>query len=320
MKDIYVLENDSLSIKVTSLGATLMSLYDKTKKQEITLGFDTVDEYIDNRGIFFGATVGRCANRIGNGRFCLNGKEYNVLVNNGPNSLHGGSVQFSFEEFELIEKNDDSITFKYFSKDGEAGYPGNLTLYVTYRIETNKLYYEISGSSDKDTIFNITNHSYFNLSGGKNDSLQTEIKIPASEVCVNDKDGMATSIRKDVTGTVYDFREYKKLENIIEKDDNLALGGLDHNFVYEDTNDKLVCSIRNENILLNVYSDLPNVQVYTSDFFDSFKGRNGITYKKYWGIAIEPQYCPNAINYDGFLKPIIKANKEVEHHIVYEVI
>jgi len=320
MKDIYVLENESIKIKVTSLGATLMSLYDKKKNQEVTLGFDSVDGYLENRSVYFGATVGRCANRIGKGKFSLNNKEYEVLVNNGPNSLHGGSVQYSFEEFEMVNKTNDSITFKYFSKDNEAGYPGNLTLLVTYRLDNNKLYYEFSGNCDKDSLFNITNHSYFNLSGGKIDSLDTMIKIPANQVNVNDNDGMASSKKIDISNTVYDFREYKKLKDIIDKDENLAEGGLDHNFIFEDLNDKLVCSIKNEKIMLNVYSDLPGVQIYTSNFFGSIKGRDENIYKKFWGIAIEPQYCPNAINYDDFLKPIIYADKEVKHHITYEIV
>lgn len=319
MKDIYTIENNYLSVKVTNLGATLMSLYDKEKKLELTLGFDTVDEYIKNNTTYFGATVGRCANRIGDSHFMLNDKEYHVLANDGKNSLHGGSVQYSFEEFELVSKDDTSLTFKYFSKDGEAGYPGNLNLEIAYRLKDKELDYEIKGVCDEDSLFNITNHSYFNLDNELQSALETEILIPADKVCVNDSNGMASDKVKDVENTVYDFRKFKKLKDIINKDDNLAKGGLDHNYVFENMDDKLVCAIRNEKVCLSVYSDLPDVQIYTADGIETLKGRSGITYKQYWGIAIEPQYAPNAINYENFIKPIIKANKEVKHHIRYVV-
>jgi len=320
MKDIYTLENETLRIKVTSLGATLMSLYDKKKELELVLGFDSVDDYIVNRTTYIGSTVGRCANRIGNSSFKINNKEYHVLANNGPNSLHGGGIQFSFEEFECVEKTDDKISFKYYSKNNDAGYPGNLTLLVSYRLDNNKLHFDISGISDEDTLFNITNHTYFNFNGGSVDALETQIKIPTDYVSINDENGMSKDIKIEVADTVYDFREFKKLKDIIGKDDSLANGGIDHNYVFENMDDKLICSLKDEKVQVNIYSDLPDAQIYSANCFDEFKARNGYIYNKYWGIAVEPQYCPNAINYEGYLKPIIKANQEAKHHIVYEII
>jgi len=319
MTKTYCLENDRFIIKVGSKGATLLSFFDKKLNNDLVLGYDDLDYYTADTG-YLGSMVGRCANRIANGRFTLNNQEYNVLVNNGPNSLHGGSVPFSFVEFDLIKESDDELVFEYFSKDNEAGYPGNLTLTVSYCLDNKGLHLKFDGISDKDTLFNITNHSYFNLSGGKDDSLNTLIKIPTKYVQIGDDNTLGLEEIRDVKNTSFDFLDFKSLKKaILENDDNLSAGGIDHNFVFETLEDKTLCILKNERVKLEIRSDLPGIQVYTSNWFDHFKGRDGIIYDKYWGIALEPQFAPNAINYQCFIKPILKANHKVSHHIDYLV-
>ena len=315
----YTLENNYLKIEVTSLGATLTKFIEKSTNTDIVLGFDTEEEYITNRGVFLGTTVARNANRIGNGKFTINDEEFTLALNDGPNNLHSGEG-ISCKELELIEKTDNSLTFGYMLEDGYDGFPGNLDFKVKYELKDNTLVLTFIGLSDKDTIFNVTNHSYFNLDGCKNNVLNHELKLYTDKVAIGDENTLALNKTRDVKGTAFDFLDFRKVgDNINLGDDNLSVGGIDHNYSFETLDDKKLLTLRNDTLSLTMYSDLPDLQVYTSNCLGDRKGKNGLEYHKYWGIALEPQYYPNAINYDSFIKPILKANEEVKHHIVYEV-
>lgn len=316
---LYTIENNKLKVTVASTGALLQSFVLKELNRDIVLGFDNEQDYIDNHSGHIGVTVGRSSNRIGNASFTLNGETYKLDANNGPNNLHSGQG-VSYKEFTLKEKSDTSLVLTYFSKDLEDGFPGNLDISVKYELNDDKLRITFDGLSDKDTIFNMTNHSYFNLDGATNDALSHEMKLYSDKVAVNDENGMATSIVRIVNDTAFDFREYHVIKDNLALDNrNLSGGGIDHNYVFENLEPKKMVSLRNKDIELTISSDLPGCQIYTANFLGNLKAKNGITYQNYYGVAIEPQYYPNSINYSEFLKPILKANEKVSHYIEYEV-
>lgn len=314
---LYKIENDCLLVEISTIGATITKFIDKKTNTDIVLGFNDEKDYCPEKSPYFGTTVARNANRIGNATFKLNDVTYNLVANNGPNNLHSNKGT-SFKDFNLIDKKDNMLKFDINMKDGEDGFPGDLHLIVTYELINNKLKLSYEGLSNKDTIFNVTNHSYFNLDGGINDVLNHEIKIYTDEVAINDENGMASDKVLKVNDTSFDFREFTVLsKNFDKRHPNLASGGIDHNYVFENLDFKKMISVKNSKLCLTVSSDLPNVQVYTACTFGEIKGKND--YKKFYGIAIEPQFYPNSINYSNYLKPIIKANTKTCHSIEYLV-
>lgn len=338
MSKIIAIENDKIVIKLLSTGATLMSFYIKSLDRDIVLGFDEPEKYLAKGNASMGKSVGRCANRIGNARFNLNNKEYNLQANNGPNCLHGGEVRFGDREWQVKEKSINKVVFSYDSEDMESGFPGNLHVEAIYELNENELILTYTGLSDKDTIFNMTNHAYFNLNQVKTDILNHELKIPAERINLNDENGMASDRVIDVKGTPFDFRNFKMIgdavsangvvlnqycqgimDNIVPTDgsDKRLIDNLDTNYIYENSVEKVLCVLRNDVLQLEIKSDLPGVQVYTGKSLD-IDGRDG-HYGMYAGIAMEPQFCPNAINYSDFMKPILRANEKVAHTIRYKV-
>ena len=208
--DIVVigLENKDFYVEVTNFGCTLLKAVVKDKEGnpcDCVLGFPEVSDYQKRDGTYLGALVGRVCNRIEKGNFTLNGKTYNVPINNGPNSLHGGIEGFSYKvfDYEFIE---DGVKFHYVSKDGEEGYPGTLDFYAYYTIEGTSLHMRYEATSDQDTIINITNHSYFNLNGHASSVHNHVLKLNADEVGCVDGDGLYTGELLDVTNTPFDFR------------------------------------------------------------------------------------------------------------------
>ena len=312
---IYTIENEYLKAQVGELGATLVKLIDKKSGQDLVLGFESEEEYLANSGPNLGATIGRNANRIGNARFVLNGKEYRLSVNDNMNQLHGGGINgFAFKKWEVKDLKDDKISLSYYSKDGEEGFPGNLLTTVTYSLDKDSLIFGFEGEADEDTLFNITNHSYFTL--GQEDILEDELYVSTSRYAPVDQYSLTKDEVKEVEGSPYDFTSFTKIG------DNLAKleRGIDNNYVWEDLDDKLMASFRNEKLQLNVYSDLPDMHVYTAYYLGGEKGKYGICYKPYQGIALECQYFPNGINYgEKYLLPILRKGEKMSHYIRYEV-
>ncbi|MBQ6217309.1 MAG: galactose mutarotase [Erysipelotrichaceae bacterium] len=312
---IYTIENEYLKAQVAELGATLVKLIDKASGQDLVLGFESEEEYLANSGPNLGATIGRNANRIGEARFKLNGREYKLSVNDNMNQLHGGGINgFAFRKWEVKDLEKDKITLSYFSKDGEEGFPGNLTTNVTYSLDKDSLIFSFEGESDEDTLFNITNHSYFTL--GEENILEDELYVTTDRYSPVDEFSLTKDEVKDVKGSPYDFTSFRKMK------DNLCRleRGIDNNYVWENFEDKLMASFRNEKLQLNVYSDLPDMHVYTAYYLGGEKGKYGITYKPYQGIALECQYFPNGINYgEKYLLPILKKGEKMSHYIRYEI-
>lgn len=315
---IYTLENDNLRISVASLGATLIHLIDKTTNIDLVLGFDHEEDYLKHKDLYLGATIGRCANRLEKGQFKLNDHLYQVTINSEPHSLHGGKG-ISYEEFTLLEQTNHSLTLQRVLENLEDGYPGKLILTIKYELVDNKVLYSINGLTDEDTIFNVTSHPYFNLNN-EDTILNHQLQIYTNQVSLNDSTEMAKEESIDVSNTCFDFRELKKIEdNLSLGHENLSNGGLNHNYIFENMNKKKMCTLKSEQIQLDLYSDLPCLHVYTANYFDTIQGKNHRIYKKYSGIALEPQYYPNAINYSHYIKPILKANEEVNHFIEYVI-
>lgn len=310
---IYELENNELKISVSDLGATLIRFIDKRSNEDLVLGFDSEEQYLKDK-YYMGASVGRNANRIGNAEFKLNGKTYKLTVNDNMNQLHGGIDNFAFKVWDVKEKKEDEIVFVLHSKDMEEGFPGNMVVEVSYKLENNNLIWKYSGKSDQDTLFNMTNHSYFNL--GDENILNHKLKVHTNKYSSLDQYSLSLEKSIDVKDTPYDFRELKLINDNLSKLNN----GIDNNYVYENLNDKLMAELVYNNIQLNVYSDLPDMHLYTSSSLGTCTGKKGVTYKKFSGICLECQYYPNSINYESYIKPILKKDDTVSHYIRYEII
>ena len=310
----YNLENDHLLIEVSELGATLTKLIDKQSGIDIVFGYDTDEEYLKYFDSYMGSSVGRNCNRIGKGKFILDDKEYQLSINNHMNHLHGGADCFSFKMWKLFSISDDEIVLTYLSNDNEEGYPGNLSVKVSYKLEDNCLIYTYSGISDKDTLFNMTNHSYFNL--GDKDIMNHELYITTDKYSPVDEYFLTLDEVLPVKNTPYDFTDYTLMKNAI----NQLEMGIDNNYVWEKTDDKLMASLRYNNLELNIYSDLPDMHLYTSYFLKTDSGKYERKYDKFMAMCLECQYYPNGINYGNkYLVPILKKDQERSDYIRYEV-
>lgn len=311
----YVLENNKILIEVSELGATLVKFIDKRTGIDIVLGFDSDEEYLKNSGTNIGASVGRNANRIGNAQFVLNGTTYVLSANDNMNQLHGGGINgFAFKMWKLEELKDDEIVLSYHSSDGEEGFPGNLDVKVSYRLDDDSVIFGYSGISDKDTILNMTNHSYFNL--GDKDIMEHYLHITSSKYSPTDEYSLTLDQVLNTEATPYDFSSFRKLEDSLKD----LSQGIDNNYVWENFDDKLMAQLRYRDLELNVYSDLPDMHVYTAYYLDTDSGKYGKRYSRYMAVCLECQYYPNGINYgDKYLLPVLKKRQEMSHYIRYEL-
>ena len=330
---LFIIKNSKgMVAEITNYGATLVSLKvadNKGEFDDVILGYDKLEDYLKYRN-FFGATIGRVANRIKNSRFEINGMQYKLSKNEGENHLHGGIVGFDkivWEEKLLTDATDESIEFSYLSKDGDEGYPGNLNVKVKYTItENNELKIEYYAISDKDTIVNLTNHSYFNLLGqGKGDILKHKIMINSDKFTINDKHSIPTGDIAEVNNTPMDFRELTYIgENISSSYEQIVFGsGYDHNFIINNSGKKFekAAEIYEEKSgrVMEVYTTKPGVQFYSGNFLNGLEpGKGGTTYIKRSGLCLETQYVPNAINNKNFSSPILKAKQKYEHSTIYK--
>jgi len=315
---LYTLENESIKIEVSDYGATLVSFIDKKRNKDIVIGFEDVQGYI-NQDCYIGASIGRTANRIEKGVFQLNGQTYTCPINNNGNCNHGGLSGFDKKVWSGMEK-DNEVTFRYTSLDKEEGYPGNLFVKVTYRLLDNGIEIISDGTSDQDTLFAYTNHSYFNLNGDLN-VLDHELKLNSDKYALSDKNGLALNKIEKVSGTPFDFTTYKKLgEDINLDNEQLKFGnGYDHYFVVDGEGIRKMASLTNGDMTLELESDMPGLQVYTANWLEAKNGKKGVDYIPRCSVALEASYMPNAINYDGVCKPIVKVGSTLKHIIRYTI-
>lgn len=330
---LYILENkNGMKAVFSDFGAVLVELWvpDKNGKlEDVVLGFDTLAEYEVNP-TFFGSFIGRCGNRIGGAKFTIDGKEYQVEDNDNGNCLHGGSVSYDkymYEAETFEEEGGVSIEFSRLSPDMEQGFPGNLDITVTYTLtDENELAIEYLAVSDKATIVNLTNHSYFNLAG-HNSGLVTaqEVMVDADAFTATDDKLIPTGELTDVTGTPMDFRIRKPLADGMEADYEpiRKAGGYDHNYVLNTAGEdaEFVAELYDKasGRVMEVYTNLPGMQLYSGNFIeDGLKGKGGCTYGKRHGVCFETQYFPNAVNIPKFPSPVVKAYEEAESMTVYK--
>lgn len=331
--ELFTLKNSNgMEAKITTYGATIVALTAPDKNgsfDDIVLGYDTLDSYLKGDK-FFGALIGRCGNRIENGKFKINGVEYNVATNDGKNHLHGGEKGYDKVVWTVDTIDDKCNTLKltYISKDNDEGYPGNLNITVIYTLtEDNSLSINYKAISDKDTIVNLTNHSYFNLAGhASGDILNQDLMINSDKFIVNDMYSIPTGEIRDVSGTPMDFRTLTPIGNNIDATDydQIVFGsGYDHNWILN-TNGNIFEKAaqlfdKNSGRVMDVYTTTPGVQFYSANFLDgSDIGKGGVAYNKRTGVCLETQYFPNAINIDKFESPILKAGEEYSHATIYK--
>lgn len=312
---IKTIKDGNIEAEIESVGARINAL--KVNGVDIVLGFNSVEDY-NKSGCYAGATIGRVANRIAKGRFTLNGKEYRLNVNNGENHLHGGNDGFDKKPFTVTEEIANSVTMEYVSADGEENYPGNLRFTVKFTVENNALLMEYSAVSDKDTLWCPTNHAYFNLSGEQSGNcLNNLLQINADFYTPVDGGLIPTGEKKAVKGTPFDFTKPKRIGEEIDAEELNVTLGYDHNYIL---NGAHAAHAESEvtGIKMDVYTDMPCLQFYSGGQLNGVKGKSAI-YNQYAGFCLEPQYCPNAINMDGFEQPILKAGEINKHYIRYKI-
>jgi aldose 1-epimerase len=328
--DLYILTNGrGMTAKVMTYGAILTELDvpDKDgKPEDVVLGFDDLKGYLAGHP-FFGATVGRVANRIAKGRFTLNGKEYKLAVNNGPNALHGGKKGFDkmvWKAEPVKAASGVAVKFTYKSPDGEEGYPGNLTATVTYTLTTkNELRLDYTATTDKATPVNLSNHSYFNLAGPRSgDILGHEMMLAADKYTPVDETLIPTGEIKPVRGTPLDFTKPTAIGARIAQMKGKP-GGYDHNFVLNGGGKRLALAARvhdpKSGRVMEMYTTEPGVQFYTGNFLDgSNKGKGGVVYKKHQGFCLEAQHFPDSVNHPNFPSTILEPGKTYKQTTIYK--
>ncbi|HET8925760.1 MAG TPA: aldose epimerase family protein [Candidatus Acidoferrum sp.] len=328
--ELYVLTNrGGMEATITTFGGAIVSLKvpDRDGKlADVVLGYDTLDGYVNDKSSF-GPIIGRYANRIGHAQFTLDGKTYNLAKNNGENSLHGGVKGFSKQVWaakQITAKDGQSVELSYISKDGEEGFPGNLKVSVIYTLtDANALRMEYSATTDKKTVVNLTNHSYFNLAGeGSGDVLITKFTIEADKFTPVDAGLIPTGELRDVQGTPFDFRKATAIGARIHQDDEqLKLGhGYDHNFVIRGGGGgSAVLAARavdpSSGRVLEVWTTEPGVQLYTGNFLDgTTAGKAGKTYAPRTAFCLETQHYPDSPNKPSF--PSVVLNPAERYHTV----
>ena len=319
---LFTLRNSKgMVVKVTNYGLIITELHvpgKDGKSGNVVLGFDNLERYLKGHP-FFGAIAGRYANRIAKGKFSLDGKEYTLAVNNGPNHLHGGKVGFdkklwAAEEMTSIPDR-AAVRFTYTSKDGEEGYPGNLSLAVDYVLtDDNELIIDYNATTDKKTVINVTNHSYFNLAGS-GDVREHELQIEADQFTPVDEGLIPTGEIKSVKGTPLDFTSPHKIGERLEQ---TGIGGYDHNFVLRGgVTDKRRLAARahepKSGRVMEVFTTEPGVQLYTAIHLNgSIVGAGGVTYPKWGGFCLETQHYPDSPNKPNFPSVVLEPGKKFQ--------
>lgn len=330
--DLFVLKNaKGMEATITPYGATLVSLKAPDRSgnfADVLLGFDSLEGFLGNHP-YFGAIVGRYGNRIGKARFQLGGKEYKLAANNAENSLHGGTRGFDKVLWTVRDApaaNKPSIQLEYVSKDGEEGFPGQLTSTVRYTLQDdNSIKIEYSAVTDKETVVNLTNHAYFNLKGqGEGDILAHEIMINADRFTPVDKGLITTGKLQPVEGTPFDFRKSTAIgARINDAHEQIKFGGgYDHNWVLNGQNGtmKLAAEVYEPSTgrVMQVHTTEPGLQFYTGNFLDgTIKGKGGKTYGKRSGFCLETQHFPDSPNKPEFPTTTLKPGETYTTQTVY---
>jgi aldose 1-epimerase len=329
--EIYTLTNaNGVEARITTYGGIIVSLKvpDRNGKlEDVVLGFDNLEGYLKGHP-YFGAIIGRYGNRIGKGRFTLNGTEYKLAVNNGENTLHGGMKGFDkvvWKARPVTIANGVGLEMTYLSPDGEEGYPGNLSVKVIYALtNTNDLRISYSATTDKDTVVNLTSHSYFNLAGqGNGDILGHRLMVNASRMTPVDSGLIPTGELRAVKGTPFDFTTLTAIGARIDaNDEQMKLGGgYDHNFVVNGRAGVLRLAAKvvepGSGRVMEVFTTEPGMQFYTGNFLDGTVQGKGKVYNKRFGFCLETQHYPDSPNKPSFPTTVLKKTGRYQTTTVY---
>lgn len=313
--EIYTLRNSAMELRVMSFGARVVSLQTRDREGalgDIVLGYNTLEEYVADNKTYLGVIAGRYANRLARGRFTLDGKVYQVEVNDGPNTLHGGD---GFDRRNWTGREiENGVEFSLISPDGEKGFPGTVTARVRYTLEGDTVSIEYHATTDKPTIINLTNHAYFNLAGeGNGTVLDHEVTIKADRYTPVDATLIPTGELAPAAGTPFDFTQPHAIGARIDAGDEqlkLALG-YDHNYVLRGASGTLRRAARvgcaRSGRMLEVQTTEPGVQFYSGNHLDgSFTGKSGVPYTKRTGFCLETQHFPDSPNHPEFPSTVLR--------------
>lgn len=329
---LYTLANNAGSeIAVTNYGAKIVSLMVPDKNGtlvDVVLGHSSIEEYLSSEEPYFGAVCGRTANRIANGKFKLDGKEYTLAINNGPNSLHGGVKGFNAVVWDVKNVTPNSIELHYLSPDGEEGFPGNLSVTVVYTLtDDNALDIEYRAVTDKATILNLTNHSYFNLSGEGDSYIGDHLlEMKCRNYLPTDNTAIPYGDAESVKGTPMDFTTPHTIGERINDDfEQLRFGkGYDHTFIIDkEKEDEYACFGYCESpktgIKMEMYTTEPGVQVYTGNWMTgNFEAKNGHTYPERSAVCFETQHFPDSINKPDYPSVVLRPEEEFNSKTTYK--
>ena len=331
--DIYTLTNrHGMKARITNYGGIVVSLTapDRDGKYaDVVLGYNDLDSYLKPPFPYFGALIGRYGNRIAKGRFTLDGVEYKLAVNNGENSLHGGIKGFDkvvWTGSEVRSAAGPALALKYLSKDGEEGYPGNLTVNVVYTLTNNdELKIDYHATTDKDTVLNLTHHGYFNLAGeGNGDILNHRLVLKASRFLPTDAGAIPTGELRNVAGTPFDFLKMMAIGARINQDDEqIKIGnGYDHTWVIDGLMGKLRQAATvfepTTGRVMEVWTTEPGVQFYTGNYLDGTAiGKSGKPYQRRNGFCLETQHYPDSPNHPKFPTTTLKKGETFNSTTVY---
>ena len=310
--DLFLLENENLKVFITNYGARIVSLIvlDRFDKPlDVVLGFKSIDDYLKANEPYHGATIGRYANRISKGIFSLDGKKYNLPINNGVNHLHGGPNGFHNKIWNIVSFDKEKIVMSLNSEDGEMGYPGNLDVELTYRIVDNQLEIYYKATTDKKTPINLTNHSFFNLAGEGSGTINNHIlKLNSDYFSPVDSNLIPTGEKKPVAGSPFDFRRPKAIGTDINSSDDQIVygGGYDHNFIlnkqHQDSLSRAATVFEpNRGVKMEIFTTEPGIQFYGGNFMDGSdigKYEKRFLYRE--SFALETQHYPDSPNNESF--------------------
>ena len=318
---VIEISNEYLKVKVLNYGCTITELWVKDAHGQWTdcvLGFAHEEDYAKKDGTYLGAFVGRVCNRIAKGTFTLGDTEYHVPVNNGPNSLHGGIDGFSYKFFDYTFL-EDGVLFTYTAQDGEEGYPGKLEVKVQYVLSGSSLTAHYEASTDKDTLVNLTNHSYFNLSGRPCSILDHVLCVKGSQIGCVDTDGLFNGEIIDVMGTPFDFRTPTRIgDNLQIPHEQTKIGkGYDHPFLFDANKNQVQLTCKETGITLTVSTSLPQAQIYSANYLAGQAGKGNLPLEEKDALCIETQYMPDSIHKEDPSPTVLKAGETYRSYTTY---
>jgi aldose 1-epimerase len=326
---LYILTNQhGMEAAITNYGGTVVTLKvpdRKSKLDDVVLGYDKLEDYAAGKA-YFGAIIGRYANRIAHAQFTLDGTTYTLAKNDGDNHLHGGFNKRVWTAKDVSGSAGQALELTYLSKDGEEGFPGNLSVKVVYTLtDQNELKIDYSATTDKDTVLNLTNHCYFNLAGqGNGDILQHQLTIRADRFTPVDANLIPTGELRSVKGTPFDFTTATVIGARIDQDDQqLKLGrGYDHNWVLNGASGSLTLAAQayepRSGRLLEVSTTEPGLQFYTGNFLDGIRGKQGKVYNRRYAFCLETQHFPDSPNHPNFPSTVLKPGQHYQTTTVYK--